>query len=99
MATSCARKENPRMPVLTQMIGFIATSDPEKARAFYETVLGFRLIKDQDVALVFDANGTRLVVGKGRKSPPAPGTVLGWEVADIRGAIRELTSSGVRFEQ
>lgn len=87
------------MSVLTRMIGFVVTSDAEKARTFYRDVLGFRLINEDEFALVFDANGTMLRVNKGRDFKPAPGTVLGWEVDDIHAAIRELVPRGVRFEQ
>lgn len=87
------------MNVLRKMIGFVTTSDPGQARAFYEGTLGFRLLTDDDYALVFDANGTMLRVGKGRKSPPAMQTVLGWEVEDIRQAIRSLAARGVKFER
>ena len=87
------------MAVLSKMIGFVTTSDPAKARDFYGDVLGFRLISEDDFALVFDANGTMLRVGKGRKSQPAQHTVLGWEVPDIQAAIRALTGRGVKFEQ
>ena len=87
------------MAVLTKMIGFVTTSDAAKARAFYGEVLGFRLIGDDDYALVFDANGTMLRVSKGRKSPPAQHTVLGWEVPDIHAAVRALVERGVKFEQ
>jgi catechol 2,3-dioxygenase-like lactoylglutathione lyase family enzyme len=81
------------------MIGFVSTADAQKARSFYADVLGFRLLSDDDFALVFDANGTMLRVAKGRTSPPAPQTVLGWEVDDIHAAIRELAARGVKFEQ
>ena len=81
------------------MVGFVITGNPEKASAFYGGVLGFRLISDDDFALVFDANGTTIRVGKGRNFTPAPHTVLGWEVPDIHAAIRELTPRGVQFEQ
>jgi catechol 2,3-dioxygenase-like lactoylglutathione lyase family enzyme len=88
------------MAVLTRMIGFVNTSQPEKAKAFYGGVLGFRPATDDDFALVFDANGTMIRVVKSQQPfTPAPGTVLGWQVDDIRAAIRELTSRGVHFEQ
>jgi catechol 2,3-dioxygenase-like lactoylglutathione lyase family enzyme len=87
------------MAVLTRMIGFVLTGNPEQAKAFYRDVLGFRLLSDDEFALVFDANGTMIRVGKGPKAVPAPHTVLGWEVEDIHAAIRELTPRGVRFEQ
>ncbi len=87
------------MAVLSKMIGFVTTSDPQQAKAFYGDALGFRLISDDEFALVFDANGTMLRVGKGRKSAPAQHTVLGWEVEDIHAAIRALVPRGVKFEQ
>jgi catechol 2,3-dioxygenase-like lactoylglutathione lyase family enzyme len=87
------------MRVLTQMIGFVTTADPQKAKAFYGDVLGFRLMSDDDFALVFDANGTMLRIGKAKKHTPAQGTILGWEVDDIHAAICDLVARGVRFEQ
>jgi catechol 2,3-dioxygenase-like lactoylglutathione lyase family enzyme len=87
------------MSVLTRMVGFIATNDAGKAKTFYGDVLGFRLMNDDEYALSFDANGTMLRVNKARDFQPAQGTVLGWEVDDIRAAIRELAPRGVRFEQ
>ena len=87
------------MGVLSRMIGFVVTTNPDKARAFYADALGFRLVSDDDFALVFDANGTMIRVAKVQKLTPAQSTVLGWEVDDIHAAIKELTSRGVRFEQ
>lgn len=87
------------MPVLTRIIGFVTTSNPEKAKAFYGDVLGFRLISEDQFALAYDANGTMIRVGKAQAFAPAQGTVLGWEVADIHAAIRELMPRGVHFEQ
>ena len=87
------------MAVLTRMIGFVVTSQAEKAKTFYGDVLGFRLISDDNFALVFDANGTMIRVGKGPTFTPAQGTVLGWEVEDIHAAIADLAPRGVHFEQ
>ncbi len=87
------------MAVLTKMIGFLITADAEKAASFYRDVLGFRLMNEDEFALVFDAYGTMLRVNKGRDFKPAQGTVLGWEVEDIHAAIRELAPRGVHFEQ
>lgn len=87
------------MSVLTKMVGFVMTTDDAAARRFYGDILGFRLIGDDDFALVFDANGTMLRVGKAQQFTPAQGTVLGWQVDDIHAAVRELTARGVHFEQ
>ncbi len=87
------------MPLLTKMIGFVTTTDAEKARAFYSDALGFTLVKDDGFALVFDAHGTMLRVAKAREHKPAVGTILGWHVDDIRATVRELSARGVKFEQ
>ena len=84
---------------LSRMVGFVNTTRPEDARAFYGETLGFRFLHDDDFALVFDAEGTMLRINKAQSFTPAPGTVLGWQVDDIDAAVSELARRGVRFEQ
>jgi catechol 2,3-dioxygenase-like lactoylglutathione lyase family enzyme len=84
---------------LTKMVGFVTTTDPTKAKAFYAGVLGFRLVGDDDFALVFDANGTMVRIVKARSHTPAQGTVLGWQVDDIVAQLRALVARGAKFEQ
>lgn len=78
-------------------MAFAATTDAEAARDFYENKLGLRLVEDSPFALVFDSNGIMLRVQKAQKIDPPQFTVLGWEVADIRAEIKELTGRGVEF--
>jgi catechol 2,3-dioxygenase-like lactoylglutathione lyase family enzyme len=80
------------------VIAFAATTQPDRARAFYAFVLGLGLIEDTPHALVFDAGGTMLHVQKVRAFAPAPFTVLGWHVADIAAAIRGLAARGIGCE-
>jgi len=87
------------MPVLTKMIGFVATTNAENAKKFYGGILGFRLMSEDQYALAYDANGTMLRVTKAQQFTPARGTVVGWDVDDIHAAVRELTARGVMFEQ
>ena len=87
------------MPALTRMIGFVTTTDVQRAKVFYGDVLGFRLVDEDEYALVYDANGTMVRVGKAKAFTPAQGTVMGWQVDDIHAAIRELSPRGVKFEQ
>lgn len=82
-----------------QLVAFVATADPARARAFYEGVLGLTLLEDGPFALVFDANGTRLRVAKVGQVTPATYTVLGWEVGDIVAQVGELVARGVVFER
>jgi catechol 2,3-dioxygenase-like lactoylglutathione lyase family enzyme len=84
----------------SKLVAFAPVTDPVKARAFYEGVLGLRLVEDQKpFALVFDANGIMLRVTPVGKHRPAPFTVLGWEVESIEATVKQLQSAGVEFQR
>ena len=83
----------------SKIICFVATRDAASARKFYEGTLGLRCVHEDPFAIVFDVGGTMLRVQKVQDLTPATYTALGWEVADIAAAIRELTKKGVRFER
>jgi|ERR1022692_3467541 catechol 2,3-dioxygenase-like lactoylglutathione lyase family enzyme len=81
-----------------KLVAFAPTTDPVKARAFYEDVLGLRLVADEaPFALVFDANGTMLRVTTVHEFSPHPFTVLGWYVESIESTVEKLTAAGVVF--
>ena len=82
----------------TTIVAFVPTRDAEKARAFYEGVLGLHFVKDDGFALVFDANGIMIRVAKAPEFKPLPFTILGWQVSGIENVVRELHNKGVRFE-
>jgi catechol 2,3-dioxygenase-like lactoylglutathione lyase family enzyme len=82
----------------TNIVAFVPTKDSEKARAFYEGVLGLRFVKDDGFALVLDANGIMIPVAKMKEFMPAQSTILGWQVAGIENVVRELQKRGVHFE-
>ncbi len=81
------------------IMAFVATQDPERAKPFYRDVLGLKLLSDEPFALVFDAHGTTLRVQKAGPFTPQPFTVLGWEVEDIRAALRALAGRGVVIDR
>jgi catechol 2,3-dioxygenase-like lactoylglutathione lyase family enzyme len=81
------------------IIAFVATTTPSLAKAFYARTLGLRLVSEDGFALVFDAGGTMLRVATVQKIQPAPYTVLGWMVPDIRRAARDLGRRGVTFQR
>jgi catechol 2,3-dioxygenase-like lactoylglutathione lyase family enzyme len=87
------------MPHLNRMIGFLMTANPEPAKSFFADKLGFKFLRDDGFALVFDANGTMLRIAKAKSVAPAQGTVLGWQVQNIESAVKELTNAGVTFER
>lgn len=83
----------------TNIVAFVPTRDAEKARAFYEGVLGLRFVKDDGFAMVLDANGIMIrVANVGKEFAPALFTILGWQVSEIESVVRGLTEKGVRFE-
>lgn len=75
------------------------TQDLEKARAFYEGLLGLRSVSEDQFALVLDANGTMIRVTKVTDFKPQPFPILGWQVPDIRQAVSELRDKGIQFER
>jgi catechol 2,3-dioxygenase-like lactoylglutathione lyase family enzyme len=80
------------------IVAFVPTKDTEKARAFYEGVLGLRFVKDDGFALVLDANGIMVRVAKAQFTP-APFTILGWQVSGIETIVTALQGKGVQFER
>jgi catechol 2,3-dioxygenase-like lactoylglutathione lyase family enzyme len=78
-------------------IGFVPVRDLAAARAFYEGTLGLRVVADTPFALVLDAGGTMLRVTPVPELADRPFTVAGWNVPDIRAAVRALADRGVRF--
>jgi catechol 2,3-dioxygenase-like lactoylglutathione lyase family enzyme len=82
------------------IVAFVPTRDAEKARAFYEGVLGLRFVKDDGFALVLDANGIMVRVAKVQPTfTPAQFTILGWQVPDIEKVAAALQMKGVQFER
>jgi catechol 2,3-dioxygenase-like lactoylglutathione lyase family enzyme len=83
----------------TNIIAFIPTKDPAKAREFYEGVLGLRFVKDDGFAMVLDANGIMVRVAKAPDFEPLPFTVLGWQVVGVEKVVAALQGAGVQFER
>jgi catechol 2,3-dioxygenase-like lactoylglutathione lyase family enzyme len=80
-------------------IVFVSTTDPARARAFYENTLGLAFVADEGFALVFDLHGTMLRVTRVDRLRPQPFTVLGWRVDDADEAVRGLAARGVAFDR
>lgn len=81
------------------VIAFVPTVDPGRARAFYEKALGLRFVSSDEYAMMFEANGVRLRIARVKEFTPDPFTILGWLVPEIGGTIRDLVKKGVTFER
>ena len=80
------------------VIAFVATTQPEKARAFYCDVLGLRFEEDSPFALVVRTANATLRIQKVQAFAPMPFTALGWKVGNIKATAKQLLGKGVKFE-
>jgi catechol 2,3-dioxygenase-like lactoylglutathione lyase family enzyme len=82
-----------------KIMAFAPTLDANKARPFYEGVLGLRVLSQDNFALALDAAGIMLrVTNVPPTFKPQPFTILGWQVPDIAEAVAALKGKGVHFE-
>ena len=81
----------------SDLVAFVAATDLERSRVFYEQTLGLPVLEHNDFAVVLDANGTMLRVTAVGEVAHAGYTVLGWRVGDIAAAVRGLGAKGVTF--
>ncbi len=81
------------------LVAFVATTDLDRARTFYESVLGLDVVHADGFACVVDAHGTtlRVTVVPERAAPAY--TVLGWEVGDLDREADVLAARGVEFSR
>jgi len=82
-----------------KMVGFVLTTDYDKARAFYEGRLGGEFVSQDPFALAVRIGGHQIRIGKVPEFTPARNTVLGWEVEDIESATAWLQGQGVELEK
>lgn len=81
------------------LVGFLATTDYDRARTFYEQKLGLEFVSLDQFALVMTVGGHQIRIAKAESFTPFHGTVLGWDVPDIEATVDGLASRGVAFEQ
>jgi catechol 2,3-dioxygenase-like lactoylglutathione lyase family enzyme len=81
------------------MNGFVPTKDAPKARAFYEGVLGFELVSDNEYVATYRAGANNVMLQKGTQFEPLQRTIVGWEVTGIRDVVAQLAQRGVKFER
>ena len=81
-----------------KLTAFVSTHDPARAKLFYADTLGLHLLSEDSLALVFDANGTKLRVSTVAEVVVAKYTVLGWDVPDIVRTAKSLRKAGVKLE-
>jgi catechol 2,3-dioxygenase-like lactoylglutathione lyase family enzyme len=83
----------------SKLVGFLTTTDYEKARAFYEGKLGFEFISLDQFALAMRCGENMIRISKAENFKAAQGTVLGWEVEDVRATVLWLSGREVVTEK
>ena len=78
-----------------RLVAFVPSTDLERARAFYEGVLGLAVEDSSDFALVVRSGSTMLRITRVGELVPHPFTVLGWDVAELDRARDALVAAGV----
>lgn len=84
---------------MKNVVTFLMTQNPDAAVDFYRDQLGFRFLRDDGFALVFDMDGVMLRIGKTQGFTPAQNTVLGWEADEIVSTVQDLAQKGISFER
>jgi catechol 2,3-dioxygenase-like lactoylglutathione lyase family enzyme len=82
-----------------KMVGFVHTTDYDKARAFYEGKLGMEYIDLNPFALVMRLAGNTVRISKVNTFTPQQGTILGWDVSGIEAVVTALVAAGVEMEK
>jgi catechol 2,3-dioxygenase-like lactoylglutathione lyase family enzyme len=81
------------------VMAFVPTVEPAKARDFYENTLGLAVLASDDNGVTYDVNGRRLRLSFVQELQPAPFSVLCWVVPNVRAVIAALTVKNVVFER
>jgi catechol 2,3-dioxygenase-like lactoylglutathione lyase family enzyme len=80
-------------------IATIAVKDVEKARTFYESTLGFKLVEAEEGEVVTFASGdSRLFVYRSEYAGSNKATAATWIVGDVDETVAGLRKKGVTFE-
>jgi catechol 2,3-dioxygenase-like lactoylglutathione lyase family enzyme len=82
-----------------EVVAFAATTQSEKARAFYCDILGLRFEQDNTFALVLRTANATLRIQKVQAFTPLPFTALGWKVGNVRATAKQLLDKGIKCER
>jgi catechol 2,3-dioxygenase-like lactoylglutathione lyase family enzyme len=86
----------------TKAFSSFSVNDIEKARDFYQNILGLEVNKvpmgEEGLLEIHIAGGAKVMVYPKPNHEPATFTVLNFPVDDLEKTVDELTSRGVKFE-
>ena len=79
--------------------GFVRITDSQRARQFYEQVLGLAFEDENPYVMVFRSGDSQIIAQRMDQMTPIAATVLGWEVKEIEKVVATLRDRGVVFEK
>src|SRR5664279_3227907 len=82
-----------------KIIGFVPITDAARAKSFYAEKLGLKVVSEDPVAVVVDADGNMIRLTRMKEVKPQAFTILGWQVPDIVTTVQRLQAAGVKFER
>lgn len=87
----------------TKAFSSFSVNDLEKAREFYQNVLGLETKKidmgeGNEILELHIAGGSKIIVYPKPNHTPATFTIFNFPVDDVEKAVDELTKNGVQFE-
>jgi len=80
-------------------VAFVGAAGLDRARGFYEGVLGLTIVSQDGFAVVARAGGVTIRISQPPQVVAAPYTVLGFAVDDIDGKVAAPSARGVAFER
>lgn len=75
----------------------VCTRDRVRAAAFYRETLGLTVTGEDNFAVIFSVGGIPLRLSTVAGFTPHEHTVLGFNVPDVRAAVKALRENGVTF--
>jgi catechol 2,3-dioxygenase-like lactoylglutathione lyase family enzyme len=81
-------------PVATRL----PAQDLSRAREFYAAKLGLEPVEERDGGLRYESGGVSFALFESTGRASGDHTQMGWEVADVDAAVKELRERGVVFE-
>jgi len=82
------------------VFAILLSTDLDASRAFYRDTLGLEVMREDPDRIVFaSGGGTQFVVTSSTTGTSDTQTQMAWRVPDLRGALADLRSRGVRIEE
>jgi len=96
----CSKNKNNFMLTKSKAYSGFSVDDLQKAKAFYQEILGLRVVDNPMGLIELHLEGrNKILVYPKSDHVPATFTVLNFPVKNIDEAVDELISKGVSFEQ